>query len=109
MLLWFQSYVALGNHYPNTGAVGSSVTFITWNVRLNATCIADTRIRRQWVFRSYHSLFNRKAQGDSVLIHRSILFIFSNVINECYVNEQGMLYNTPLVLARVYCPNHDNH
>lgn len=118
------------------GVAGRPITFVSWNVRglgkptklnkvlshldilgaqiafiqeTHLTISDHTKIRKRWVSQSFHSLFNNKARGVAILIHHSAPFIPSNIIadrNGRHVIISGMLYETPLMLANVYAPNH---
>lgn len=69
------------------------------------------KLRRKWVSQSYHSLFNGRARGAAIVIHRNVAFTASDVIadrNGRYVIVTGTLFNTPVVLANVYAPNYDD-
>lgn len=127
--------MVLGNGGLTLGAAGTPVTFASWNVRglgkptkinrvlshldtlgvkvafiqeTHLTLSGHKKVNRGWVSQSFHSLFNSKARGVAILIHRSIPFISSNIIadrNGRYVIVTGSLFNTPLVLANIYAPN----
>ena len=93
------------SHLDNLGA---QIAFIQ-ETHLNVS--DHTKVRRRWVSQSFHSLFNSKARGVAILIHHSVPFVASNVIadrNGRYVIVTGTLYETPLILANVYGPNHDD-
>lgn len=121
-----------------SAVIGSSLTFASWNVRglgkptkinkvlshldslgvkiayLQETHLKTSdhmKIRRSWVAQSYHSLFNSKARGTAILIHKSLQFTASNVTADPggrYVVVTGLIANIPIILANVYAPNWDN-
>lgn len=99
----------------------TSTRFISWNVkgmngpnkrakRLNAEIIFlhQVRLRKNWVGQSFHSNFNTKSRGTTILIHKKILFTPSQTISDPhgrFVIVSGSLFNTPVVLVSVYAPN----
>ncbi len=118
--------------------IGTSVTFASWNVRglgkptkLNKVLshldslgakvayLQEThlnmsdhmKICRGWVAQSYHSLFNSRARGTAILIHRSLQFTPSDIIADPqghYIIVTGCIVNTPVILANLYAPSWDN-
>ena len=124
----------------NTGRAntGTPIRFITWNVKgmnhpnkrsrvfshlkhLKAEIIflqethlriADqTRLRKPWIGQVFHSSFNSKSRGVSILISKELQFSASNVISDPhgrYVIVAGTLMHTLVLLVNVYAPNFDD-
>lgn len=120
------------------GLSGSSIRFVSWNVRglggpikrsrvfshlrslktdiafLQEThlCINDHfRMRKPWVGQIFHSAFNSKSRGAAILINKRTQFLPDQIISDPhgrYVIVSGKLYQTSVVLVNVYAPNWDN-
>lgn len=73
-------------------------------------CSSDhVRLKKDWVGQVYHSHFQFKSRGCSILIHKSTPFVVSQVIADHkgrYVIVTGTS-SIPLILANVYAPNYD--
>lgn len=125
---------------PNVGRanIATPLRFITWNVKgmnnpnkrskvfshlrhLRAEIIflqethlriADqVRLRKSWIGQMFHSSFNSKSRGVSILIDKKIQFSASNIISDTqgrYVIVEGTLLQTPVLLVNVYAPNFDD-
>ena len=71
----------------------------------------NTRLMSRWAEQHFHSSFQAKARGVSVLVDQNIPFVRHNVIsdtNSRFIIVSGKLYNTMMVLANVYAPNVDD-
>lgn len=71
----------------------------------------STRLMSQWAGQHFHSSFQAKARGVSILVDPNIPFVHHNVMSDSsghFVIVSGKLYNTMMVLANVYAPNVDN-
>lgn len=120
------------------GRMASPLKFLSWNVKgLNhpvkrrkvfshirqfGTAIAflqethirgsdNSRLVSRWAGQHFHSTFQAKARGVSILINHNIPFEHHNVISDTngrYIIVSGKLYNTMVVLANVYAPNVDD-
>lgn len=118
--------------------MGSRLNFVSWNVKglnhpvkrrkvlshikqfkaavvfLQETHFRDSdnsRLMSRWAGQHFHSTFQAKARGVSILIDQNIPFEKHNVISDTsgrYVFVSGKLYNTKVVLANIYAPNTDN-
>lgn len=118
--------------------MGSHLNFVSWNVKglnhpvkrrkvlshikqykaavvfLQETHICgsdNARLMSRWVGKHFHSTFQAKARGVSILIDQNIPFVKHDVISDTsgrYVFVSGKLYNTKVVLANIYAPNMDN-
>uniref|UniRef100_A0A3Q3GFL0 Endonuclease/exonuclease/phosphatase domain-containing protein n=1 Tax=Labrus bergylta TaxID=56723 RepID=A0A3Q3GFL0_9LABR len=69
------------------------------------------KLKQKWVGQVYHSSFNSKSRGMTILIHKKTSFVIqsSNIDTEGrYVIIEGLLYNEPIVIASVYGPNGDS-
>lgn len=129
-----------GNNARNVGFdVGSSpVRFSSWNVKglngpikrarvfshlkklkVDIVFLQEThlitadqiRLKKNWVGQSFHSSYNTKSRGVSILIHKKIVFTSSKIISDPqgrYIIVSGSLFNTPTVLVNVYAPNWDD-
>ncbi|KAJ0022356.1 hypothetical protein NQD34_009846 [Periophthalmus magnuspinnatus] len=65
----------------------------------------------RWSGQSFHSMFQAKARGVSILISQDIPFEPHNVLsdnNGRYIILSGKLYNILVVLVNVYVPNVDD-
>lgn len=75
-------------------------------------CSSDNhRSLSGWMGQRFHSSFQAKARGVSVLISQDISFEPHNVISDRsgrYVIVSGRLYNTLVVFVNVYAPNVDD-
>ena len=59
----------------------------------------------------FHSAFQAKARGVSILINSNTTFEHHKVISDPhgrYIIVTGNLYNAPVMLANVYAPNVDD-
>lgn len=115
--------------------MSSNVNLISWNVKglndhvkrnkvllhlkvgsafLQETHLRDSvcaRVQRGWVGQMFHSCFQAKARGVTILVKKNIPFEQSNVIkdrNGCCIIVSGKLYNSQVVLANIYAPNSDD-
>ena len=64
-----------------------------------------------WAGQHFHSTFQAKAIGISILVNKHILFDPNNVTadkNGRFVIFSGKLFNTKVILANVYAPNVDD-
>lgn len=71
----------------------------------------NCRLMTGWTGQHFHSDFQAKARGVSILINSNTTFKHQKVISDPYgryVIVVGHLYNTPVVLANVYAPNIDD-
>lgn len=71
----------------------------------------STRLMSRWAGQHFHSSFQAKARGVSILVDPNIPFVHHNVISDTngrFVIVSGKLYNTMLVLANVCAPNADD-
>lgn len=132
-LLWIQIY-----KYIAYGDIMAYINFASWNVKglgrptklnkvlahlntlhvqiafLQETHLSvseQMKLRRSWVSQSFHSLFNSRARGVAIIIHKNVMFTASDVIADRggrYVIVTGTLFNTPVILANVYAPNYDD-
>ena len=65
----------------------------------------------RWAGQHFHSSFQAKARGVSILVDQNIQFVHHNVISDTngrFIIVSGKLYNTMMVLANVYAPNVDD-
>uniref|UniRef100_A0AAX7U0C5 exodeoxyribonuclease III n=1 Tax=Astatotilapia calliptera TaxID=8154 RepID=A0AAX7U0C5_ASTCA len=120
------------------GTMGSRLNFVSWNVKglnhpvkrrkvlshikqfkaavvfLQETHLRDSdnsRLMSRWAGQHFHSTFQAKARGVSILIDQNIPFEEHNVISDTsgrYVFVSGKLCNTKVVLANIYAPDIDN-
>lgn len=71
----------------------------------------NSRLMTGWMGQHFHSAFQAKARGVSILINSNTTFEHHKVISDPqgrYIIVSGHLYNTPVVLANVYAPNIDD-
>lgn len=71
----------------------------------------NPRLMSRWAGRHFHSTFQAKARGVSILINQDVSFEHHSVVSDTngrYVVVSGKLYNTLVVLANVYAPNMDD-
>lgn len=71
----------------------------------------NSRLMRGWAGQQFHSAFQAKARGVSILINLNTAFQHHKVLpdpNGRYIIVIGHLYNMPVVLANVYAPNIDD-
>lgn len=71
----------------------------------------NSRLLSRWAGQHFHSTFQAKARGVSILINHNIPFELHNVISDTngrYIIVSGKLYNTKVALANVYAPNVDD-
>lgn len=69
------------------------------------------RLRCPWVGHTFHSMFNSKARGVTILINRRVQFTASEIKadkNGRYLVVVGTMYNVPVLLVNMYAPNFDN-
>lgn len=70
-----------------------------------------TRLRRPLVRQVFHSSFNSRARGTAILVHKRLQFPAEKIVsdpNGRYIIVVGTLFQTPVVLTRVYAPNWDS-
>uniref|UniRef100_A0A3Q3GHU3 exodeoxyribonuclease III n=1 Tax=Labrus bergylta TaxID=56723 RepID=A0A3Q3GHU3_9LABR len=70
-----------------------------------------SKLKQKRVGQVYHSSFNSKNRGVTILIHKKTSFVIqsSNIdIEGRYVIIEGLLYNEPIVIESVYGPNGDS-
>ena len=66
------------------------------------------RLLRGWAGQHFHSTFEAKARGVSILISKDVPFESTKVTadkNGRYIIVSGKLFNTNVILASVYAPN----
>lgn len=71
----------------------------------------NSRLLSGWLGQGFHSSFQAKARGVSILIRQDVSFELHNMASDKfgrYVIISGKLYNTPVVLVNVYAPNIDD-
>lgn len=71
----------------------------------------NMRLMSRWAGQHFHSTFQAKARGVSILINQDVPFEHHSVLSDTngrYVIVSGKLYNTLVVLANVYAPNMDD-
>ena len=71
----------------------------------------SARLMSRWAGQHFHSSFQAKARGVSILVDQNIPFVHHNVIsdtNSRFIIVSGKLYNTKMVFANVYAPNVDD-
>lgn len=71
----------------------------------------SARLMPWWAGQHFHSSFQAKARGVSILVDQNIPFVHHNVISDTdgrFIIVSGKLYNTMMVLANVYAPNVDD-
>lgn len=120
------------------GTRGSTIRFISWNVKgmngpnkrarifahlkkMNTEIaflqethlqLADhMRLRKPWIGQAFHSQFNSKARGTAILIHKKVQFHTSKFVSDpqgCFVIVTGQLFHSPVALVCVYAPNWDD-
>lgn len=69
-----------------------------------------TPIQRRWKGHIYSALFFSNSRGVMILIHKSVPFQISKVVQDtagCYIIIQGSILNENIILANVYGPNTD--
>lgn len=69
-----------------------------------------TPIQRRWKGQIYSALFSPNSRGVMILIHKSIPFQISKVLQDTagrYIIIQGSILNENIILANVYGPNTD--
>ena len=118
--------------------IGSSVRFLSWNIkgmgspikrsrifthlkRLKADLVFlqkthmrtkdQVRLKCPWVSEVFHSNFNSKTMGVAILIGKSIQFSASKVISDNYgryLIVMGTLFHVPILLVNIYAPNFDD-
>lgn len=68
----------------------------------------SSRFLAGWVGQHFHSTFEAKARGASILISTNVMFESTKVVadkNGRYIIVTGKLFNINVVLASVYAPN----
>ena len=71
----------------------------------------NSRLMACWAGQHFHSTFQAKARGVSILVANHILFEPNSVTadkNGRFVIVSGKLFNTKVILANVYAPNVDD-
>lgn len=71
----------------------------------------NVRLFSRWRGQCFHSLFQARARGVSILVRQNIPFEAHNVIADKYgryVIVSGKLYNSLVALVNVYAPNTDD-
>ncbi len=70
--------------------------------------IADqVRLRKPWVGQIFHSHFNSKTRGATIVIQKKVQFNASKYVSDpqgCFVIVTGYLFLIPVVLVCVYDP-----
>lgn len=127
-----------GNIDPSIAGSGTSLRFISWNIRgmgnpvkrskvftqlnrLNSDIVflqeSHLRIRDHhrlhcpWVGQVFHSNFNSKVRGVAILINKKVQFSSADVIadrNGRYLIVAGTLWQKKVLLANIYAPNFDD-
>lgn len=70
-----------------------------------------TSLHKAWIGHIFHSSFNSKSRRVAVLIRKSVPFILTGSILDHqgrYVIVTGKLCDSPVILANIYAPNHDD-
>lgn len=70
----------------------------------------QVRLRKPWIGQIFHSNFNSKSRGVSIL-HKKVQFTAADIIsdpNGRYIIISGSLFHTPVILVNVYAPNWDD-
>lgn len=70
-----------------------------------------SRLMMGWAGQHFHSAFQAKARGVSILVASHVQFEADNITsdkNGRFVIVSGKLFNTKVILANVYAPNTDD-
>lgn len=71
----------------------------------------NSKLMACWAGQHFHSTFQAKARGVSILVANHISFEPNNVTadkNGRFVIVSGKLFNTKVILANIYAPNVDD-
>lgn len=118
--------------------MGSDLNIVSWNVKglnhpikrrkvfshlkqlkTDIVFLQETHVRASehsrlmvgWAGQHFHSAFQAKARGVSILVARHVHFEADNITadkNGRFVIVSGKLFNTKVILASVYAPNTDD-
>lgn len=70
-----------------------------------------SRLMASWAGQHFHSTFQAKARGVSILVGKHVHFESDNIIadkNGRYIIVSGKLFITKVIFANVYAPNADD-
>uniref|UniRef100_A0A8C7ZH32 Reverse transcriptase domain-containing protein n=1 Tax=Oryzias sinensis TaxID=183150 RepID=A0A8C7ZH32_9TELE len=92
----------------HVNTMGADVMFLQ---ETHLKICSQTVLRKSWVGHLFHSKFNLKSRGVAILIRKNIPFICNDSISDPqgrFIIVTGKLCGTPVILANIYAPNHDD-
>uniref|UniRef100_A0A3B1J8I1 Uncharacterized protein n=1 Tax=Astyanax mexicanus TaxID=7994 RepID=A0A3B1J8I1_ASTMX len=70
------------------------------------------KLKARWIGQTYHSTYNSKKRGTSILFSKTTPYIHSNTTNDPkgrFIIINGSIHKNNITIASIYGPNSDSH